>query len=580
MLIRAAAVITAAITPLSMAAGWAAPAAHADDPAASVVPVQVTGDPAKRFNLVVLGDGYTEADMPKFRANVDKHLNVLWSIEPYKSYRSYINVYRVEIPSKVSGVSCDPGVSDAKRDTPLGMSFWSGCRADGIQRLLVMDDDAANKYAGLVKGVPAANRQILALANSTTYGGAGGTYATASGGNAMSALISPHELGHSVGGLQDEYDYYYRGVPGGTYTGPEPDSIHHTLLTEQQMRDQHRKWWRWLGERSEAGGTIGRYEGGLYSSKGVWRPSRHSIMKTLGYYYDQVSRERMTQAVSAKVDLIQDGTPEGTVGADRVLWLETLHPVDHALRVAWTVDGRPVRGGHDLDLRALHLRRGAHKVSVRVDDPTAFIRDPAVRASFARTRTWTVDTSVKTPPGDTAPGFTTTTPTDRPVGARSVIAAETTHPATAAPRIQWRLDGHRVKADRDLRLPPLRPGLHHVTATVGAATKTWTVDATPPAVTAQAQQPPAGDELSLKLSPTDDQPGYVVAEFRVDGDGWYNYYGWPTDSNHPFVFTKTGTNIDNLIYGKLTAGKHTVEYRAIDAAGNYSKPLSFTMTLH
>ena len=38
-------------------------------------------------------------------------------------------------------------------------------------------------YADLVTGTSAANRQIVALANSTTYGGAGGTYATASGGN-------------------------------------------------------------------------------------------------------------------------------------------------------------------------------------------------------------------------------------------------------------------------------------------------------------------------------------------------------------------------------------------------------------
>ncbi|RFU40440.1 peptidase [Actinomadura logoneensis] len=577
MLIRAAAALAAAIIPLSAVA--AVPPARADGPAATVVPVQVTGDPAKRFNLVVLGDGYTEADMPAFRQNVDKHLNVLWSIEPYKSYRSYINVYRVEIPSKVSGVSCDPGVTDARKDTPLGMSFWSGCRTDGIQRLLVMDDDAANRYAGLVKDVPAANRQILALANSTTYGGAGGTYATASGGNAMSALISPHELGHSVGGLDDEYDYYYRGVPGGTYTGGEPESIHHTLLTEDEMRQRRQKWWRWLGERSEAGGTIGRHEGGLYHSRGVWRPSEHSIMKRLGYYYDQVGRERMTQAISRKVDLVQDATPEGTVGADRVLWLETLHPVDHALRVAWTVDGRPVRAGHDLDLRTLRLKRGTHRVTVRVDDPTAFIRDPAVRASFAQTRTWTVDTSLRTPPDTTAPGFTTTTPTDRPVGAHAVIAAETTHPATSAPRIEWRLDGRRVRADRDLRLPPLRPGTHRVTATVGTATRTWTVDATPPTVTAQAEQPPAGDRLTLKLTPSDDRSGYVVAEFRVDGDGWYNYFGWPTDSTRPFLFTKTGTNIDDLIYGRLAAGRHTIEYRAIDAAGNAGKPRSLTAVL-
>ncbi|MFD7158853.1 hypothetical protein ACFV9C_29935 [Kribbella sp. NPDC059898] len=35
----------------------------------------------------------------------------------------------------------------------------------------------------------------------------------------------------------------------------------------------HQKWWRWLGEPSESGGTIGGYEGGMYAGTGVWRPT-------------------------------------------------------------------------------------------------------------------------------------------------------------------------------------------------------------------------------------------------------------------------------------------------------------------
>ncbi|MEK8106947.1 M64 family metallopeptidase [Micromonospora sp. M12] len=184
----------------------AAPAASA-----TVVPIQVTGDPATRFNLVLLGDGYTEADLPTFRAHVDRHLNTLWTIEPFKSYRSYFNVYAVEIVSAESGVDCDPGSSAPRRDTALGMGFWGGCNPASVQRLLTVDGTAANAYADLAVGTNPGNRQLIALANSGTYGGAGGSNATASGGNALSALISPHELGHSLGGLQDEYDYYGRG---------------------------------------------------------------------------------------------------------------------------------------------------------------------------------------------------------------------------------------------------------------------------------------------------------------------------------------------------------------------------------
>jgi hypothetical protein len=279
------------------AAVVAAPPASASPGDATVVPVQVTGDPAKRFNLVVLGDGYTAADMPKFREHVDKHLNVLWTIEPFKSYRSYVNVYAVEIESAESGVDCDPALDSPRRDTPLGMGFWGGCNANSVQRLLSVNGTAANTYADRVTGTTRANRQLLAIGNSDTYGGAGGANATASGGNALSALITPHELGHSLGGLQDEYDYLARGVRGEPYTGAEPASSHHTLLTVPEMQAQQKKWWRWLGERSESGGQIARYESGMYAGSGVWRPSAHSMMKTLGYYFDQISREQMTQRI-------------------------------------------------------------------------------------------------------------------------------------------------------------------------------------------------------------------------------------------------------------------------------------------
>jgi IgA Peptidase M64 len=595
-------------------------AAHADDVgSAKVVPIQVTGDPAKRFNVVILGDGYTEADMPKFRENVDREVSTLFAFEPWKSYRSYINIYRVEIVSGESGVSCDPSLSSPQRTTPLSMQFWSGCRTDGIQRLLVMDDDAANTYANLVTGTAAANRQIVALANSSTYGGAGGTYATASGSNALSSLIMPHEIGHSLGGLQDEYNYYQRGVPGGAYTGGEPDSIHHTLLTETQMRQQQAKWWRWLGDRSTAGGVIGRYEGGMYDTTGVWRPSAHSMMKTLGYAYDQVERERMTQAISGKLNLVQDDTPAGApIGADRVVWLETLHPVSHTLHITWTLDGRTVPGStdrHDVDLARQHIKPGTHTLTVKVQDPTDFVRDPAIRSSAAltQTRTWTVDTRVRTAPAATAPGFTDSTLVSADVGANDVIYAETTHPATSIPAVRWTVDGRRVTTtgnDRDLALRRfhLTAGTHTVTARAvdpatgaGSPPLTWTVDAQRPVVSAEFSRPAAtkgrtkvfDDQFTMKLNPSDDASGTALAEFQVDGDGWYRYFGWPTDSGAPFLFTPLGTNIDDLFYGKLGKparavawenvppgyGRHTIEYRAIDAAGNVGKTTTIEAVL-
>ena len=587
-----------------------APAVPADPAPATVVAVRVTGDPAKRFNLVILGDGYTAADMPTFRADVDKHVNVLFTFEPFKSYRNYMNVYSVEIPSADSGVSCDPDLTSPRRNTPLHMAFWSGCDPNGIQRGLLMDENAATTYANLVPGTTPDNRQILAIANSTTYGGIGGTYATASGGNAMSSLITPHELGHSLGGLQDEYDYYSRGVRGGPYTGGEPDSVHHTLLTEQQMLDQHKKWWRWLGEPSEAGGTVGRYESGMYSSGGVWRPSEHSIMKTLGYHYDQVGREDMTAKISAKTSIVQDSTPTAQpIGADRVVWVEPMHPNSHQLDVTWSLDGNslPTNNSRSVDLRGLGITAGRHTLTATVVDPTDFVRDPAIRAQMSRVLTWTVDASVTTPPSNTPVIFTDTTETDRAVGANDVVFADTTRPTDRIPAVNWALDGKPVPVTgNDLDLASLKlTGTHTLTATVEDNVRTWTVDATDPSTAYQLSNALLSvrkadgqheyvynGPFTMKLSATDDRPGSLVSEFQTDGDGWFNYFGWPTDSSAPWQFTPNGTEIDGLVYGKLgkprlspwddatpSYGQHTIEYRTTDAAGNVATAQSFQVNL-
>jgi hypothetical protein len=601
-----------------------AAAAAAPPGTATIVPIQVTGTTATRFNLVIMGDGYTEAEFPKFLQQVDKHLNTLWSIEPYKSYKSYMNVYAIEIVSADSGVDCDPNLNSGLKNTPLSMGFWGGCSASSVQRLISVNNTAATTYANMVAGTTSANRQILAIANSNTYGGAGGTFATASGGNALSALISPHELGHSLGGLQDEYDYLTRGVAGGTYSGGEPTSVHHTILTAAQMTAQQKKWYRWLGEPSESGGTIGVYQGGMYLRFGVWRPSQHSIMKTLGYYYDQIGREVMTRAISAKVSLTQANTATTSpIGADRVVWVETLHPVREQLAVTWTVDGVDVpntNNSRNLDLATLGLAPGTHTLKMTVVDPTDFVRDPAIRASSAltQTRTWTVNTALTTTPVAVAPAFTSSTPTDKPVAANGVVFAEPTHPTSRVLDITWRLDGGVVSdpgnnRDLDLSRFGLTTGTHALTATVtdpadpgGASqTLTWSVDATEPttsytlstpaATIASPGQPVAyyfNGPFTMKLTGTDDNPGFVVTEYRVDGDGWQNFYGWPTDSNAGMLFTEYGTNIDDLYYGKLGVpravawdtppsgqGRHTIEYRGKDEAGNVAAAQSFVVDL-
>ena len=600
---------------------------------ATVVPIQVNGDPATRFSLVVLGDGYTAADMPKFRAHLDKHLNILWSIEPFRSYRNYFNVYAVEIISAESGITCDPEVR-LQRRTPLQLQFGGGCTNINARGVTVPQAAQALVRQYAQRATPNVD-QILIIANSDTYGGIGGGLATTTGGNALSPLITPHELGHSLGGLTDEYTYSARGRAGGTYTGAEPNSIHTTLLSEEAMRAERKKWWRWLGEVSESGGPIGRYEGGSGNTKGIWRPSKHSMMISLGYAFDQVSRERMTQRIAERAGLIAASTPvDSPVGRGDVIWVETAHPVFHELAIEWRVDdevvGNPSNDPH-LNLVAVRPRPGA-KVTVKVVDPTPFVRDPAIRdTALTATRTWTVSdapaTAAAVPTPETVPAeITGSTQTARPISGSEVVFVTTTYPHGRVPDVTWRLDGQVVAAAANRRTLALAPrnlaaGTHTLTATVtdpraraaavapaGASTRSWTVDNTMPSVTYTLSSPvvvsPAAaetrhyfmrDEFTMKLNPTDDQPGYVVAEFRVNGDGWHHYYGWPdAPPGTPFKFTARGTNIKELIYGSLSAeglspqpwearepgwGTHLIEYRGLDAAGNISTGNAFRVTV-
>ena len=596
------------------------PAPAAGAPAGQVVPIQVLGDPATRFSLVILGDGYTAEELPQFRAHVEKHLNILWSLEPFRSYRNYINVYAVEVISPQSGITCDPAHRE-QRTTALALHFDGGC-TDPNSRGILANQAAARAHAALA--TPAYD-QILVIANSATYGGIGGSIATTSGSNTLSPYITPHELGHSLGRLQDEYTYSDRGVKGPAYTGREPPSVQHTTLTEAEMRAQQKKWWRWLGEESEAGGKIGLYEGGQSRVSGIWRPSKHSMMISLGYYFDQVSRERLTQRISEQVELIAASTPtDSAVARNGIIWIETAHPVYHELDVTWSVDGREVtaaRNSRNLELASVQLDRdGPRTVTVRVVDPTTFVRDPVIRdTSFTATRTWNVSMTPVESDNEDAVAFTASTQTARAVGGKEVVYVETTHPVSQVGVVSWTVDGRAIANPRnsrnlDLASLNLAPGTHTVTATVQSHLLPtpqpiqWTVDNTLPTVDYRltgvsdlvrdadgVHHYTALDSFTMKLLPGDDMPGYVVAEFRVNGDGWHHYYGWPdAPPDEPFHFTARGTTIKELVYGSLSAeglspqpweprlpgwGTHTIEYRARDAAGNVGETKRFRVTL-
>ncbi|SDK47167.1 M64 family metallopeptidase [Nonomuraea jiangxiensis] len=625
--------------PVAAATLGTAARAAAEVGSATVVPLQVTGPPQDRLNLIILGDGYTAEEMQQFRDDVDKHLNVQWSIEPFRSYRDYFNVYMIEVVSGVSGISCDPDDGNVRRDTPLKLQYASTCPAGANARGVTFGpggQDALEQYVSLIPGVTAQNRQTLTLANTSTYGGIGGRNATTTGQAPQGPLVSPHELGHSLGGLQDEYPYSTRNVPGGRHPDTEPSSIHHTRLTTEEMAQQQSKWYRWLGEESLSGGVIDRYESGLSRSENVWRPSEHSIMRWIGYHFDQVGRERMIERISGRRDVAQlslHSTPtDAPVYPKDVLWVETMHPLYHELTVTWAVNGRTVKktgNSRNFDLREHRVRAG-DTVTVTVSDDTGDVRDPAVAdgAALTQTRQWTIAEQPSPAPAAaaTTPEFTSSTLTTHPVGGQDVVYVETTHPRDRVLNVTWALNGKKLSnkynsRNLDLSGLKLRPGTYELTATLSdpasprttADQLTWTVDNVAPEATFELSQPVSAvsgsrsrppqytfrEWFEMGLKATDDQEGYVVIEFQLDGDGWFNYHGWPdAPEGTPYRFTPAGSVIKEIAYGSLGSGgltkapfeqsypdfkpgygRHEIAFRAIDAAGNISAPKKFTVNV-
>lgn len=260
-------------------------AAEPADVVADVVPVQQTGPSDQRFDLVFVGDGYTAAELDAFHTHVVDKWTELAGVEPFESYRQYFNVWQVDVVSDESGVDHDPALG-SDRDTALDMGFWCQGRDLQTERLLCVNQTKAAQFAALA---PQAD-QVIALGNTAKYGGAGGGVATAAGANDQAGQIAVHELGHSIGGLADEYDYPYD-----RYSGGEPTEVNVTADPTGA------KWSAYLGRTSPDGGVVGAFEGARYYLTGLYRPTENSIMRTLGREFNLVGRDAMIEAFEEEV---------------------------------------------------------------------------------------------------------------------------------------------------------------------------------------------------------------------------------------------------------------------------------------
>lgn len=155
------------------------------------------GPAVDKVDLVILGEGYTEDELPTFHADAERLVERLFDYEPFKSRRSDFNVRAIDLPAAESGVSRPHG--GKYRRNPIGTQYSI---FDSERYVLTFDN---RTFRDVLSAVP--YEFVVILVNEKQYGG-GGIYnlqATAAVGSEFADYLFIHEFGHHFAALADEY---------------------------------------------------------------------------------------------------------------------------------------------------------------------------------------------------------------------------------------------------------------------------------------------------------------------------------------------------------------------------------------
>lgn len=234
-----------------------------------------SGDPAVNVDLAFIAEGYTAAEMPKFREDVKRISGILLSEAPFNEYRDKFNIWAVEAVSAESGTDI-PG-EGIYVSTILNSSFYT---FDLDRYLTTLDIKTVNDLAAVVP-----HDNIIILINSDRYGGGGvyNYYSCTTTDNPLSDHVFIHELGHGFAGLADEY--YSSTVSYENFYAFDVEPWEPNITT---LVDFGSKWKNMIAggtpvpTPANAGyrGKVGVFEGAGYSARGIYRPQMECTMKS------------------------------------------------------------------------------------------------------------------------------------------------------------------------------------------------------------------------------------------------------------------------------------------------------------
>ncbi len=166
-------------------------------PGGGVWAVLENGPPRDKVDLLLLGDGYTAAEMGKWHADARRLADILFSVSPFAERKADFNVWAVDTPSEESGVARPS--DGVHRRSALRAAY----DAFGSERYVLAFDNRRVREAA----APAPYDVMEIVVNGRKYGGGGifNLYATVASDNAFTPYVLVHEFGHHFAGLADEY---------------------------------------------------------------------------------------------------------------------------------------------------------------------------------------------------------------------------------------------------------------------------------------------------------------------------------------------------------------------------------------
>lgn len=352
--------------------------------------IRDTGDDRNRLVVVVLGDGYTSANLAagSFETHTTDATTYFFGKAPWDSYLGTVNIYRIDVESNEEGADEPPPGPGIYVDTYFDASFWTS----GIERLLAISATGRARAFAAADSLVGAGvwDEIMILVNSTKYGGAGGTVAVASV-HPSGPEILLHEFGHSFGGLADEYETGGSGPPG---NDSEPN-------VDFDASGPGLKWLIWVEagtplptpETSTYNNVVGTFEGAKYWATGIYRPWLNCEMRSLSRPFCPVCSEAHVLNLMDEIDIADRVFPDPALshpvhagGVDFGIDPISITPLEYT----WSVGGSALAGetSSTITLTAAHLatQPGTTTLQLDVAHPTSLVR----RESIGETYTWTV----------------------------------------------------------------------------------------------------------------------------------------------------------------------------------------------